>query len=438
MTSAADAVSPARAGDSGGIPTADGAAADHRALHRRTLIVLVASQVLGGAGLAAGVTVGALLAQDLLGSTGLAGLPSSLFTGGSAAAALLVGRLSDRRGRRTGLSVGYAAGAVGGASVVLAAVLGNVPLLLVALTVYGAGTATNLQARYAGADLAGPGGRGRAVSTVLVATTLGAVAGPNLVSVTGRAAERVGVPALAGPFALAAGAYALAGVVLWVFLRPDPLLVARRLSAATATPPDPSRPTGSAAGRTGPARRTLTTAAFAMVATQLVMVAVMTMTPIHLRAHGHGLGAVGLVISLHIASMYLPSPLTGWLADRYGRRPVLVAAGLALLSAGVVASLAPGSSVVALTVALALLGLGWNLGLIGGTALVTDATTLDDRARAQGNIDVAVAVSGAAAGISSGAVVAASSYPALALGAGALALAIVPFTLIRPGLPQRV
>ena len=212
----------------------DSASLEREALHRASMRVLVCSQVVGGAGLAAGVTVGALLAEDMLGSTSLSGLPAALFTLGSAAAALLVGWVSQRSGRRPGLALGYAAGAVGGAGVALAAVVDNTVLLLVAMFVYGSGTATNLQARYAGADLAPPDRRGAAISTVLVATTLGAVAAPNLVQPTGRLSEQVGIPALGGPFILAAIAYALAGLVLMVWLRPDPLMTSRALAQADA------------------------------------------------------------------------------------------------------------------------------------------------------------------------------------------------------------
>jgi MFS family permease len=164
------------------------------ALYRRTIRVLLVSQVLAGAGLAAGVTVGALLAEDMVGSTGSAGLPAALLTLGSAAAAVGVGRISQKSGRRPGLAVGYAVGALGGAGVVLAAAVDSVPLLFFSLLLYGSGTATNLQARYAGADLAPADRRGRAVSTVLVATTLGAVIGPNLVEPTGGLANAVGHP----------------------------------------------------------------------------------------------------------------------------------------------------------------------------------------------------------------------------------------------------
>jgi MFS family permease len=399
-----------------------GSPAAREALHRRTLTVVMISQIFGGAGLAAGITVGALLAEDMLGSSSLSGLPAALFTFGSAGAALGIGRLSHHFGRRWGLTTGYIAGAVGGAGVVLAATVGSIPLLMAALLVYGAGTATNLQARYAGADLVGPERRGRAVSTVLVATTAGAVAGPNLVGVTGDIAESAGIPALAGPFALAAIAYALAAVVLFVFLRPDPLRISRAIAAqppsggpVTDHPPAVRRFTGGA-----------TIGATAMVLTQLVMVAVMTMTPIHMQAHGHGLEATGLVIAVHVGAMYLPSPVTGHLVDRIGRIPVIVASGITLLAAGVVAATAPADSVVLLALALALLGLGWNLGLVGGTAMITDAVPVETRAKTQGTVDLCVALAGAGGGMASGMVVATTSFTVLSLAGGILALAIIP------------
>jgi MFS family permease len=400
-------------------------APDVAALQRRTLRTLAIAQMLGGAGLAAGVTVGALLAEDMLDSTSFSGLPSALFTAGSAAAALLVGRLSQRAGRRAGLAAGYATGALGGAGIVLAAVLDSVPLLLLSLVVYGAGTATNLQARYAGADLAAPARRGRAVSVVLVATTVGAVAGPNLVDTMGHVAEHLGVPRLAGPFLLATAAYATAAIVLQLRLRPDPLLTARELAERD----EPAKSTPAATAPSAAAPGGIQLAAAAMVLTQIVMVAVMTMTPIHMRDHGHGLGATGLVIAIHIAFMYLPSPLTGMLADHFGRRPVIAAGGVVLLSAGLLAAAAPADSMVLLTLALALLGLGWNLGLIGGTALLTDSTPLATRARTQGAVDLSVSLAGAAGGLSSGVIVAATSYATLGLLGGALALLILPLLL---------
>ncbi|MEV7246195.1 MFS transporter [Streptomyces sp. NPDC093248] len=395
---------------------------------RRVLRVLVASQVLSGAGLAAGVTVGALLAQDMLGSTGLAGLPSALITGGSALAAVAVGRVSQARGRRTGLATGYLTGAIGSAGVITAAVLSNPVLLFIALFVYGAGTATNLQARYAGADLAAPGHRARAVSTVLVATTFGGVAGPNLAAPTGTFAEHLGIPNLAGPFILSGTAYALAALVLALRLRPDPLLMARALAeaedAGTTT-----RPAADVTGVTGvESRGGVVLGALVMILTQLVMVAIMTMTPVHMHDHGHGTAASGLVIAVHIGAMYLPSPVTGRLVDRCGRMTIAAASGITLLAAGVLAATAPGDSVALLALALALLGLGWNLGLVSGTAIITDTVPLATRARTQGLVDVSIAVAGATGGLASGVMVDATSYPALALTGGVLSLALLPAT----------
>jgi MFS family permease len=389
-----------------------------RAVQRRTLVVVVAAQVLGGAGLAAGVTVGALLAQQLLGGDGYAGLPAALLTLGSAATAYLVGRATQRYGRRPGLGAGFAAGGVGALGVVLAARLDSIGLLLAALVVYGAGTATNLQARYAGTDLALPERRGTTVSIALVSTTFGAVAGPNLITPTGRVAVAWGLPALTGPFLLAAAAYLAAGLVLTLFLRPDPFVLARRLHAAA-----PAEAVPEAGG--GRLRSGVVAGATTMVVAQVAMTAIMTMTPVHLRQHGHGLDAVGLVIGLHIAAMYLPSLLTGALVDRLGRRATAIAAGVALVLAGLAAA-SLGDSVGASVWALVLLGLGWNLGLISGTAMIVDATTQADRARTQGTVDVLVALAGAGGSAVSGVVVAMSDYGTLSLLGGALALVLIP------------
>nr|WP_228045069.1 MFS transporter [Streptomyces ferrugineus] len=389
---------------------------------RRILRVLFLSQILSGAGLAAGITVGGLLAEQMLGSTGLAGLPSALFTAGSALAAVLVGRISQARGRRPGLAAGYLAGAVGAAGVIAATVVDSPVLLFAALFVYGSGTATNLQARYAGADLAAPACRARAVSSVLVATTLGGVLGPNLAAPTGDLATALGIPALAGPFLLAGAAYALAALVLALRLRPDPLLLARQLDAAqAATAPSPTTPE-----ETGKRRPGVVLGALVMILTQLVMVAIMTMTPVHMAAHGHGTAASGLVIGIHVGAMYLPSPLTGRLVDRYGRLPVAAASGLTLLAAGILAATAPAGSVALLALALALLGIGWNLGLVSGTAIITDSVPLATRAKTQGLVDVSIAIAGATGGLASGLVVAATGYAFLSLTGGILALAILP------------
>jgi MFS family permease len=402
-----------------GLPDDVSADEARRALWRRSLVVVVASQVFGGAGLAAGVTVGALLAQDMLGGESVAGLPTALFTLGSALAAFGIGRLTQRSGRRPGLAAGFLVGAAGATGIVVAAVADSVVLLLPCLLLYGAGTATNLQARYAGSDLAPARSRGTAVSVAMVSTTFGAVAGPNLVGPLGDLAESLGIPALAGPFLLAAVAYAIAGTVLFVFLRPDPFLVARSAGATPAPyagepEPEPAHSSGVMVGAT------------VMVLTQVAMVAIMTMTPVQMRHHDRSLSEVGFVISLHIAAMYLPSLVTGRLVDRVGRLPMAVAAGVTLLAAGLVAALSPGDSMPLLTLALVLLGLGWNFGLISGTALIVDSTPVTTRARTQGTVDVLIALSGAGGGALSGMVVDATSFAVLSLGGGCLAVLLLP------------
>ncbi|GGC95282.1 putative MFS-type transporter YdeG [Thalassobacillus devorans] len=398
-----------------------------QSLYRRTLIIVIIAQIFGGAGLAAGITVGALLAEDMLGTNSFAGLPVALFTLGSAGAAMVVGRLSQRFGRRPGLTIGFIAGGLGAIGVIFAAIINSVILLFLSLLIYGAGTATNLQARYAGTDMANTKQRATAVSMAMVSTTFGAVAGPNLVGVMGNFATSISVPALAGPFILAAAAYILAGLAIFILMRPDPFLVSKALAAVQGVDDN------AASGVTLPAswnKRGVIIGATVMILSQIVMVAIMTMTPVHMGAHGHGLNAVGLVIGVHIGSMYLPSPITGILVDKAGRFTMAIASGVTLLASGILAAAAPGESMVGLTSALALLGLGWNFGLISGTAIIVDATTPDNRAKTQGSVDVFIALAGASGGAVSGVIVALSNFPTLSVIGGVVSILLVPFIIL--------
>jgi MFS family permease len=336
-------------------------------LQRRTLRILVVAQVLSGVGLTAGITVGGLLGEELM---------------------------------------------VGGVATVIATATGWVALFLIGMLIYGAGTATNLLVRYAGTDLAAPEHRGRAISTVMVATTIGAVAGPNLVDVAGDVASRLGINPLAGSFIFAVVAYGAASAVIFTWLRPDPLLVARAHAEAHAVA---SR---AAAGDAQEEERPvdwgrIAEATSILILAQLVMLAVMTMTPVFMRDHRHTLGATGFVISAHVAAMFLPSPLTGRLVDRVGRRPTMAAGGIVLISAGLVAAAAPPSSLPVIALALILLGFGWNLAVVGGTAHITDAAPIAKRARIQGASDVGLAIAGSVGGLSSGLIVQAESYAVL-------------------------
>ncbi len=387
--------------------------AERSAVQRRTLRVLVAGQVLGGVGLAAGVAVGALLARDLLGGDSLTGLPVAVATAGGALTAPPLARLMDARGRRPGLALGYLLGALGSVIVVTAAAVGSFALLLAGMVLFGGGNTASLLARYAGADLALPLQRGRAVSTVLFATTFGAVAGPNLIDATGAAARAVGLPELSGPFALSGLAYVAAALVVGIALRPDPLLLARAVDPEgdpVAPPPLTGR-----GGWSDLAHGPALTGVSAMVTAQLVMVGVMTMTPLHMRAHGHGLQVIGLVISVHIAGMYLFSPLVGQLADRVGRMPTLRFGAGALTAAGALAAFADPASSVVLGGALFLLGLGWSLCLVAGSTLLIDAVPVARRAQAQGKADLMLGLAGALGGLGSGFLLGAAGFAAVGL-----------------------
>lgn len=394
-------------------------------LYKRTLTIVVFSQIFGGAGLAAGITVGALIAQDMLGTTSYAGIPAALFTLGSALSAYLVGRISQNLGRRLGLSLGFLGGGIGAIGVIIATVLGNVWLLFFSLFIYGAGTSTNLQVRYAGADLAKPKQRATAVSIAMVSTTLGAVAGPNMVTPMGKVAEMINIPPLAGPFILAAFAYSLAGLTLFFFLKPDPLLVAKALEKKRQNEQINDEHeidvTEASYNRTG-----VIVGALVLVLSHVVMVAIMTMTPVHMQDHGTGLSAVGLVIGLHIAAMYLPSIVTGRLVDTIGRNIMVIASGVTLAISGIMAAYAPGGSLFWMAVALMLLGVGWNFGLISGTAIIVDSTTITNRAKTQGSVDVFVALGGTVGSLLSGVIVAYSSYAFLGFLGTYLSLLLFP------------
>ena len=391
-------------------------------LQRRTLRVLAAAQVFGGVGFFLGVTVAALLARDVSGQESLGGVPLAFAVTSGAIAAAPLGAWMARAGRRPALAAGHLIAASGAGLVVLAAGLGSFPFLCIGMAGFGLGNTSNLLARYAATDLAPADRRARAISVVLLATALGAIAGPNLAAPTEPLAEALGVPASAGPFAVAVVAYAIAAGILLALLRPDPLLASRD---AVEEAPSPVVPWGSAL-RSLPSwpRRALMGVAV-MAGANVAMVAVMTMTPIHMEATGESLAAVGLVISGHVAGMYLPSPVSGRLSDRYGRNPVIAGGGLALIAAGVLAAVAPGDSTPLMGLALALLGVGWNLGLVGGSALLTDAIESERRGQAQGGGDLVMGLTGMSGNLASGPLFHAGAFGVLGGGAAAIGALLV-------------
>jgi MFS family permease len=400
-------------------------------VQRRTLRLLFATQVVGSVGLSIGISVGALLTARLAG-TGVSGLAQSAAVVGGALLVIPVTRLIEARGRRPGLALAYAIGAVGAVGVVVAAVTRSIPLLFAGMLLFGGGTTAGLQARYAAVDLAEPDRRGRQLSLIVWAATVGAVAAPNFAALSDDAVDGLGLPALTGPFVVSAGAFLVAGALLAGLMRPDPLLTARRLARTPET--------DAAAGPTArPGLRPalavvlrLPRARLGMVAVavgHLVMVGVMAMTPVHI-GHHHGdadvLRIVGIVLSLHVAGMYAFSPVVGWLTDRFGRRPVILGGAGVLVAACGIAGTA-GADTPRLSVGLFLLGLGWSGTMVAGSTLLSESVPVDVRPGAQGLSDLVMGLAGASAGALSGFVVEVAGYPRLNL---ASAIAVVPLVAL--------
>ncbi|MFB8227387.1 MFS transporter [Cellulosimicrobium sp. NPDC055967] len=425
---------------------------------RRTLTTLAATQVLSGVGVASGIAVAPLVASALSGSDAIAGLTSTSGVVGAALVALPLAHVAGQRGRRPSLLLGFGVATGGAVLATVAVLVGSWPLLVVAMLLFGSGTAAGLASRFAATDLATPQRRARDLSVVVWATTVGSVVGPTLAGL----ADRVAGPSLrlggdahaqhgstapsAAPFVLAAVAFALAAAVVVVWLRPDPLLASRATADAVSDAvPDagpgavPGAASGAAPGA-GPgdgkgsswrdglragwavvsASPTARLALGAIVLSHLVMVGLMSMTPVHMNHGGATLQVVGLVISAHIAGMYALSPVVGWLADRVGHARVLYVGGALLLAAAVVVAGAPGEDSARLTVGLVLLGLGWSCGLVAGSALLVDATPGPSRTSVQGLSDLAMNTGGAVGGILAGAIIGFSSYGSLAWGAAVL------------------
>jgi MFS family permease len=439
------------------------------AVQARTVRLLMVVEVVSGLGVATGFSVGALLTRAMAG-TALSGAAQSAAVVGGGVLAVPAAALMSRYGRRPGLALCYLTGALGAVAVLASALLDSIPLLFVGFFLFGAGNAAKLQSRYTATDLAEPHRRGRQLSLVVWSTTLGAVIGPNLAAPLGAALSPYGVPELAGPFAFAAVSFLLSALLLTLFLRPDPLLLAQAAAVSGAAEPAAAVPAGAAAasagagsgtsdraghtgGRAGTAadagRHTMGSAARAVLASptarlgvaamalgHLVMVAVMAMTPVHIgETHSapDTLRIVGFVLSVHVAGMYGLSPVVGWLTDRAGRVPVILG-GVALLIAACALAGTAGHDTALLTAALLMLGLGWSGTMVAGATLFTESLPTGVKARAQGLSDLVTGLAGATAGVLSGIVVEVSGYTVLALLAGLttiplVALALRPATL---------
>jgi len=405
---------------------------DPVAVQQRALRLLFATQVLSGIGVGIGFSVGALLATEMAG-VAFSGLAQSSAVVGGALIAVPATRITHRHGRRPSLGATYLLAALGGAAIVVAAVLDVVPLLFGGLLLFGGGSAAGLQARYAAVDLAPVERRGRHLSIIVWATTIGAVAGPNLSPMAGVAVEPYGIPTLAGPFIFSALTFALSALLLHFFLRPDPLLVARSVAPSDDHPGSghPPRSVGMReAGRAVLANPGATLGITATAVGHLVMVGVMSMTPVHILDAGHDsahtLRLVGIVLSFHIAGMFALAPVTGWLSDRYGRKPVILGGIVILLIACAIAGTARHETT-QLTLGLTLLGLGWSGTMVAGSALLSESVDGEIRPSAQGLSDLVMGFAAASAGALAGIVMDGGGYPLVTTFA---AIATAPLVLM--------
>lgn len=383
-----------------------------RRVQRRTVWVLSGGQVLGGLAFGATLSLGAVLAAELSGEDAFSGLAAAAVTFGTALTAVPLAAIARRRGRRLSLTTGMAVALLGVGVVILAVALRAFPLLLLGFLVIGSGQAANLQSRFAAADLATDASRGRDLSIVVWATTIGAVLGPNLTGpgeVLGRA---IGMPPLTGAYLFTLIAQGLAIVLYLVAMRPDPLLLAQRVVASARAA---SRAIAKA-DRPIAARYAI----FAVAAAHGTMVSIMAMTPVHLAHLTHEasesatLSIIGLTISLHIAGMYVLAPVFGILADKAGRVPTILI-GQALLAGALLTASFGQASTTAVTVALVLLGLGWSASTVAGSTLLTESSSEELRTRRQGLSDFTMSIVGGIGAIAAGALLGWIGYGGLAL-----------------------
>src|SRR5690625_3577625 len=398
----------------------------------RSIGVLIASNLFGGVGVAAGISAGGLLADELA-STSWAGFAQASSTLGAAVAAIPLATMATDKGRRRSLSVGYAMSVIGALAVVGAAMAGHIIFLLIGMGLFGIAQAVILQTRYAAAGNVTLAARARGMSLVLWATTIGSVMGPNLLSVGNDFGQSLGLPAYTGPFVFSMFAFAAAGVVIALLFRPTPSAGtspsilpalnahAKSSGSAAASPvadppvPDPSvateKPLGAIAALRWAARQPIARFAVTLIAAaHAVMVMVMVMTPVHMEGSGDSLELVGITISLHVLGMYGLSPVFGWAIDRLGAGAV-AAIGIAVeLAALVTGFIAAAGNTTLMVTSLILLGLGWSAAILAGSSLVATITPPDIRVPLQGASDALMNYAGAAAAALAGPILAAGGF----------------------------
>ncbi len=398
------------------------------AVRWKLMATLFVAQVCGSTGHSIGLAVGAIMAASITGTNTWSGVPIAVGALGTALASWPLARLMDRSGRRPGLALGYGLAVLGAVLGLLGVAGRSFPLMLVGMAFFGIASTSNLLARYAAADVSPAGERGRAMGLIVWGSTVGSMIGPNLMAPALTLGAWLAVPPTASAFLVSVGAYGAAALLIALLLRPDPLAIARAADAIAH------------AGRSfGAARRLreilgdvrVQIALTTLSVSQFVMIATTSTSPLYLHDQGHSVGTIGVAVSLHLAGMYVASPLSGWLADRLGRLPVIALGALLLIGAIGLAGLAPGDAGATIIAGLFLNGVGWNLAFVSGSALLTDALSPVERASVQGFADLLMGLMGAIGSAAGGMILGIWGFAILNAVGAALVLGPLAVTLVR-------
>jgi MFS family permease len=358
----------------------------------KLMTTLFVAQVCGSTGHSISLAVGSIMAASITGTNTWSGVPIAVGALGTALASWPLARLMDRTGRRPGLALGYGLAVVGAVLGLLGVAVRSFPLMLAGMALFGIASTSNLLARYAAADVSRPEQRGRAMGIIVGGSALGSIIGPNLMAPALALGARLGIPDTASPFLVSVAGYGVAAVLTFLFLRPDPLALARRDAAEA----DAGRPAGLARSLGAILADVRVQIALATLSiSQFVMISTTSTSPLYLHDQGHTVGTIGVAVSLHLGGMYVSSPLSGWLSDRFGRMPVIASGALMLIFAVAIAGLAPGQAGATIILGLFLNGIGWNLAFVSGSALLTDALSPVERASVQGLADLLMGLMGA-------------------------------------------
>jgi len=358
----------------------------------KLMATLFVAQVCGSTGHAIGLAVGSIMAASITGTNTWSGVPIAVGALGTALASWPLARLMARSGRRPGLALGYGLAVIGAVLGLLGVAGRSFTLMLIGMALFGVASTSNLLARYAAADVSPPAQRGRAMGLIVWGSTVGSIIGPNLMAPALSLGALLSVPATASAFLVSVAGYGVAALLTVCFLRPDPLAIARQ-EQATADAGRPARVARALGAILADVRVQIALATLSI--SQFVMISTTSTSPLYLHDQGHAVGTIGLAVSLHLAGMYVASPLSGWLADRFGRLPVIAAGALLLIVAVGLAGLAPGTEAGPVILALFLNGVGWNLAFVSGSALLTDALAPAERASVQGFADLLMGLMGA-------------------------------------------